>query len=376
MINEKDYAYRVSAAGRVNLIGEHVDYCGGKVMPAALSLKNTVYIRPNGTDQINLAWTDIPARITLDIGRLGEYKDVKYANYPAGCAYLWQQAGHKVIGCDMLHDCTVPFGSGLSSSAAIEVSTIAALATIAGEPLDPVEIALVAQKAEREYAGVNCGIMDQYASACGKKDNAILLDCKTLVREYVPILLGDYTLVIANCNKPHSLVESKYNERRSETERALELLRTKADVSCLAELTPDTFERIAYVLDGEGRVRDRARHVVEECDRVRRAAGAMKRGDVGTLGELLNASHASLRDLYEVTGIELDTLAEAAQAHPACAGSRMTGAGFGGCTVSLVQKDGVADFKKTVSARYTSRIGYEPSFYDCTVEDGIIVTKL
>lgn len=376
MINEKDYAYRVSAAGRVNLIGEHVDYCGGKVMPAALSLKNTVYIRPNGTDRINLAWTDIPARITLDIGRLGEYKDVKYANYPAGCAYFWQQAGHKVIGCDMLHDCTVPFGSGLSSSAAIEVSTIAALATIAGEPFDPVEIALVAQKAEREYAGVNCGIMDQYASACGKKDNAILLDCKTLVREYVPILLGDYTLVIANCNKPHSLVESKYNERRSETERALELLRTKADISCLAELTPDAFERIAHVLDGEGKVRDRARHVVEECDRVRRAAGAMKRGDVGTLGELLNASHASLRDLYEVTGVELDTLAEAAQAHPACAGSRMTGAGFGGCTVSVVQKDGVADFKKTVSARYTGKIGYEPSFYDCTVEDGIIVTKL
>ena len=376
MINEKDYAYRVSAAGRVNLIGEHVDYCGGKVMPAALSLKNTVYIRPNGTDRINLAWTDIPARITLDIGRLGEYKDVKYANYPAGCAYFWQQAGHKVIGCDMLHDCTVPFGSGLSSSAAIEVSTIAALATIAGEPLDPVEIALVAQKAEREYAGVNCGIMDQYASACGKKDNAILLDCKTLVREYVPILLGDYTLVIANCNKPHSLVESKYNERRSETERALELLRTKADISCLAELTPDAFERIAHVLDGEGKVRDRARHVVEECDRVRRAAGAMKRGDVGTLGELLNASHASLRDLYEVTGIELDTLAGAAQAHPACAGSRMTGAGFGGCTVSVVQKDGVSDFKKTVAAHYTGKIGYEPSFYDCTVEDGIIVTKL
>ena len=376
MINEKDYAYRVSAAGRVNLIGEHVDYCGGKVMPAALSLKNTVYIRPNGTDRINLAWTDIPARITLDIGRLGEYKDVKYANYPAGCAYVWQQAGHKVIGCDMLHDCTVPFGSGLSSSAAIEVSTIAALATIAGEPLDPVEIALVAQKAEREYAGVNCGIMDQYASACGKKDNAILLDCKTLVREYVPILLGDYTLVIANCNKPHSLVESKYNERRSETERALELLRTKADISCLAELTPDAFERIAHVLDGEGKVRDRARHVVEECDRVRRAAGAMKRGDVGTLGELLNASHASLRALYEVTGIELDTLAGAAQAHPACAGSRMTGAGFGGCTVSIVQKDGVSDFKKTVAAHYTGKIGYEPSFYDCTVEDGIIVTKL
>ena len=375
MTNEK-YTYSVSAAGRVNLIGEHVDYCGGKVMPAALSLKNTIFARPNGTDKINLAWTDIPVRVTLDISRLSEYKDVKFANYPAGSAYLWQQAGHPIVGCDLLYDCTVPFGSGLSSSAAIEVSTIAALATLAGEKLDPVKIALVAQKAEREYAGVNCGIMDQYASACGKKDNAILLDCNTLVREYVPIVLGDFTLVIANCNKPHSLVESKYNERRAETERALALLKEKADISCLAELTPDAFARISSALDGEGKVKDRARHVVEECDRVRRAAGAMKRGDVGTLGELLNASHASLRDLYEVTGVELDTLAAAAQEHPACAGSRMTGAGFGGCTVSVVRKDGVEDFKRTVAEKYTKKIGYAPSFYDCTIEDGIIVKQL
>lgn len=375
MTNEK-YTYSISAAGRVNLIGEHVDYCGGKVMPAALSLKNTIFARPNGTDKINLAWTDIPVRVTLDISRLSEYKDVKFANYPAGSAYLWQQAGHPIVGCDLLYDCTIPFGSGLSSSAAIEVSTIAALATLAGERLDPVKIALVAQKAEREYAGVNCGIMDQYASACGKKDNAILLDCNTLVREYVPIVLGDFTLVIANCNKPHSLVESKYNERRAETERALALLKEKADISCLAELTPDAFARISSVLDGEGKVKDRARHVVEECDRVRRAAGAMKRGDVGTLGELLNASHASLRDLYEVTGVELDTLAAAAQEHPACAGSRMTGAGFGGCTVSVVRKDGVEDFKRTVAEKYTKKIGYAPSFYDCTIEDGIIVKQL
>lgn len=375
MTNEK-YTYSVSAAGRVNLIGEHVDYCGGKVMPAALSLKNTIFARPNGTDKINLAWTDIPVRVTLDISRLSEYKDVKFANYPAGSAYLWQQAGHPIVGCDLLYDCTVPFGSGLSSSAAIEVSTIAALATLAGEKLDPVKIALVAQKAEREYAGVNCGIMDQYASACGKKDNAILLDCNTLVREYVPIVLGDFTLVIANCNKPHNLVESKYNERRAETERALALLKEKADISCLAELTPDAFARISSVLNGEGKVKDRARHVVEECDRVRRAAGAMKRGDVGTLGELLNASHASLRDLYEVTGVELDTLAAAAQEHPACAGSRMTGAGFGGCTVSIVRKDGVEDFKRTVAEKYTKKIGYAPSFYDCTIEDGIIVKQL
>ena len=171
----KEYEYKVSAAGRINLIGEHVDYCGGKVMPAALSLNNTVYIRPNGTNQINLEWTTLPDKVTLDIDRLDSYKDLKYGNYQAGAALMWQRAGHRIMGCDMLQDCTVPFGSGLSSSAAIEVSTIAALATLAGEPLDKVDIALKAQQAEREYAGVNCGIMDQYASACGKKDSVMLL---------------------------------------------------------------------------------------------------------------------------------------------------------------------------------------------------------
>lgn len=374
MIDEKMYDFKVSAAGRVNLIGEHVDYCGGKVMPAALSVRNTVHIRANGTNKINISWTTVPVKVTLDIDKLDTYRDVKYGNYPAGCALMWQQAGHKVIGCDMVQDCTVPFGSGLSSSAAIEVSTIAALAAIAGEEIDPVEIALLAQKAEREYAGVNCGIMDQYASACGKKNCAILLDCKTLEREYVPIELGDYTLVIANCNKPHNLVESKYNERRTETEIALQKLQTKAEISCLAELTPAQFDAICDVL--EGKVLDRARHVVEECDRVHRAADAMKSGDIALLGSLLNASHASLKNLYEVTGIELDTLAETAQQHPACIGSRMTGAGFGGCTVSIVRKDGVEDFKKFVSERYLNKIGYAATFYDCTVEDGIIVTKL
>ncbi len=190
-MKKNNYDYKVSAAGRVNIIGEHVDYCGGKVFPAALSLKNTVYIRANGTDKINIKWTTLPDEVTLDIANIGGYDHLKYGNYQAGCAYIWQQAGHKLIGCDMLQDCTVPFGSGLSSSAAIEVSTMAALATIAGEKIDPKEIALLAQKAEREYAHVNCGIMDQYASANGKKDNAILLDCAKVTHEYVPLQLGD-----------------------------------------------------------------------------------------------------------------------------------------------------------------------------------------
>ena len=374
MLNEKDYDYKVSAAGRVNLIGEHVDYCGGKVLPAALTLKNTVYVRANGTDKINLSWTDLPDKVTLEIGKLDSYRDLKYAKYQAGSAYFWQKAGHEIIGCDMVQDCTVPFGSGLSSSAAIEVSTIAALATVAGEEFDPVEVALLSQKAEREYTGVNCGIMDQYISACGKAGCAVLLDCKTLAREYVPVELGDCVLVITGSNKPHNLVESKYNERREETEQALAALKTKAEISCLADLSPAGFEKICGVLGGK--VLDRARHVVVECERVRLATAAMRAGDTVSLGALLNASHASLRDLYEVTGKELDALAAAAQSHPACLGSRMTGAGFGGCTVSLVKKDGLKDFEAHVAKEYERATGYPASFYDATLGDGIIAEKI
>ncbi len=368
------YDYIVSAAGRVNIIGEHVDYCGGKVMPAALSLRNAVYIRPNGTDKINLSWTDLPDKVTLDINKLGEYRDLKHAKYQAGSAYFWQQAGHKIVGCDMVHDCTVPFGSGLSSSAAIEVSTIAALATVAGEAFDPVEVALVAQKAEREYTGVNCGIMDQYASACGKKGHAILLDCKSLEREYEPVELGKYSLVIINCNKPHNLVESKYNERRAETEEALAVIKAQTPIDCLADLSPADFAKYAGLLSPV--VKKRAEHVVMECERVRQAAEAMKAGDIVRLGALLNASHDSLSRLYEVTGKELDSLAGAAQAHPACVGSRMTGAGFGGCTISIVETAQVEDFKAFVAARYEAETGYRAAFYDADIADGITVTKL
>ncbi len=370
----KSKEYVVSAAGRVNLIGEHVDYCGGKVLPAALTFTNTIKMKPNGTNFINLSWASLPDKVTLDIDKLADYKNEKYAKYQAGCAYVWQQAGHKIVGCDMHFDCQVPFGSGLSSSAAIEVSTIAALCVAASEEINPKEIALAAQKAENVYVGMNCGIMDQYASACGKKDHAILLDCKAVDSEYIPIELGEYQLVIANCNKPHNLVTSAYNDRRQETETALELLKTKADISCLADLTPAEFEKIADVLPEL--IYKRAYHVVNECERVRLAVKAMTEGDMLTFGELLNASHASLRDLYEVTGKELDSLAEAAQAYPACIGSRMVGGGFGGCTVSLVKKDSVEDFKAFVAQRYTEETGYPVTFYASDIGDGIVVKEV
>ena len=369
-----EYKYKVSAAGRINIIGEHVDYCGGKVFPVALSLKNTVYVRPNGTDKINIKWTTLDESVSLDIHKLESYNNLKYGNYQAGSALMWKRAGHKLVGCDMLQDCTVPFGSGLSSSAAIEVSTIAALAAVAGEKIDPVEIALLAQKAEREYTGVNCGIMDQYASACGKKNMCMLLDCKTLNCKYVPFELGDYALVIANTNKPHNLIESKYNERRAECEQALAVLAPKLGVSCLADVKTDLFEKYGHLI--EGKAYDRAKHVVEECARVESAVRAMENGDIVALGGLLNASHKSLKELYEVTGSELDALAEAAQAYPGCVGSRMTGAGFGGCTISLVKREAVEDFKKVVGEKYYEKIGYRATFYSAEIADGITVTQL
>lgn len=369
-----DYKYKVTAAGRVNIIGEHVDYCGGKVLPAALSLKNTVYVRPNGTDKINISWTTLPDTVSLDIASLEQYKGLKYGNYQAGSALMWQRAGHGVIGCDMLMDCTVPFGSGLSSSAAIEVSTIAALATVAGEEFDPVEVALAAQRAENEYVGMNCGIMDQYASACGKKGYAMLLDCKTLKNEYVPLELGGYSIVIIDCKKPHNLVESKYNERRSETEEALKVLQKSVKIDCLADLTPQQFGKYSGALKGD--ILKRATHVVNECERVRRAVLAMKAGDIPALGRLLNQSHESLSELYEVTGAELDALAHIAQAHPDCIGSRMTGAGFGGCTISLVRAEGEEAFKAHVLAEYEKATGYRAECYSAQISDGIVREEL
>ena len=374
MTNTQEYNIEISAAGRVNLIGEHVDYCGGKVLPCALSLKCIVFARPNGSDFINLEWTDLPDKISLDIRDLNQYREFRHAKYQAGCAYVWQQAGHELKGCDLLIDCKVPFGSGLSSSAAIEVSTIAAFALIAGGKPDPVEIARLAQKAEHEFAGVNCGIMDQFASACGKKGHAMLLDCKTLECEQVPIQTGDYSLIVINTNKPHALVESKYNERRAETETAFALLKRKIKIDCLADVSK--YRLTEYRTSLPALIYRRANHVVDECERVRLAVDAMKKGDMKRFGELLAESHKSLSELYEVTGKELDSLAHAAWDHPACAGARMTGAGFGGCTINLVKTNAVEDFKRKVCYRYKQETGYDAICYDVDIADGLCYKTL
>ncbi len=364
-----------TAAGRINVIGEHVDYCGGKVLPAALNLRCNVYAKKNGEKVVRILLRGIDGVITLETNKLDSYKDLKYGNYQAGVAYYLQQEGVEIVGCDLFYDCTVPFGSGLSSSAAIEVATAVTLCELAGVPYDKVKLALLSQRTENKYCGVNCGIMDQFASAMGKKAHAVLLDCSTLEYEYVPLELGDYCLVVANCNKPHNLRESKYNVRRQEVETALKALQTEApELTCLADLTPEKFNELKYLLSGV--VAKRAEHVVMECDRVKRAVEALKSGDLVELGDLLNQSHYSLRDLYEVTGKELDTLSAFSRMESECLGSRMIGAGFGGCTISIVKKTAVEGFIRRVGKAYYDAIGYRASFYETSIEDGVTVQEL
>jgi len=363
-----------TAAGRINVIGEHVDYCGGKVFPAALNLRCNVYGKKRGGNKIRMAFRGIDGIVEIETDKLDSYKNLKIGNYQAGVAYYLQEEGVEIVGCDLYYDCTVPFGSGLSSSAAIEVATAVTLCEYAGVAYDKVKLALLSQKAENKYAGVNCGIMDQFATAMGKKDHAVLLDCSTLEYEYVPLQLGDYCLVVANCNKPHNLVESKYNVRRQEVETALKTIQTALEVQCLAEVTPQQFNEVKYLLSGV--VAKRAEHVVMECDRVHKAVEALKNGDIGELGRLLNESHYSLRDLYEVTGKELDTLSALARKENDCLGSRMIGAGFGGCTISIVKKTAVEGFIRRVGKAYHDAIGYKASFYETSIEDGITVEKL
>ena len=363
-----------TAAGRINVIGEHVDYCGGKVFPAALNLRCNVYGRKTGGKTIRMAFTGIDGIVEIDVDKLDSYRGLKIGNYQAGVAYYLQEKGVEIVGCDLYYDCTVPFGSGLSSSAAIEVATAVTLCEYAGVQYDKVELALLSQKAENKYAGVNCGIMDQFASAMGKKDHAVLLDCSTLAYEYVPLKLGEYCLVVANCNKPHNLVESKYNVRRQEVETALKAIQTVKNINNLSELTPKDFAEVKYLLSGV--VAKRAEHVVMECDRVHKAVEALKSGDLAELGRLLNESHYSLCELYEVTGKELDTLSGLARKEADCLGSRMIGAGFGGCTISIVKKTAVEGFIRRVGAAYAEAIGYKASFYETSIEDGITVEKL
>ncbi|MDL2288573.1 galactokinase [Oscillospiraceae bacterium OttesenSCG-928-F05] len=362
--------------GRVNLIGEHIDYNGGKVLPAALSMSSTAAVRRTGGGKVRLKATDLETVVTLDLSQIGAYKALPWGNYQAGVIDELVKAGYGVTGCDILYHDTVPLGSGLSSSAAIEVVTALLFATFSNEdrgisaPVDGVEMALIGQRAENNYVGVSCGIMDQFASAMGKKDQAILLDCRTLEYTYTPLALGDCALVIGNTKKKRGLADSKYNKRRGECEEALRRIQTvRPEVENLCALTPEAFEALESAI-GDATLLRRARHVVEENDRVSRSVKALQAGELETFGRYLNASHASLRDLYEVTGHELDSMVACMQREEGVLGARMTGAGFGGCTVALVRRDRVDSVIRAAAAGYEKATGLKPEFYISGAEDG------
>ncbi len=360
-----------TSPGRVNLIGEHTDYNGGFVFPAALSMGTVIVARPRTDGKFRMQATDLDIVVEGDIATIQDYKNLEWGNYQFGIADELMKAGYNVVGADMLYYDTIPHGGGLSSSAAIEVATAIAMAMMGGKTeVDNVEMAKLGQKAENNYIGVNCGIMDQFASAMGKKNHAIYLNCKDLSYKLVPLALDGMKIVISNTNKKRSLATSKYNERRSECEQGLELLQTVIpNITCLGDVSYAEFEKHKDVITNEV-VRRRVEHVISEDDRVLQSIEALNKGDMVTFGKLMTASHNSLRDNYEVTGVELDTLVEEALKIDGVLGSRMTGAGFGGCTVSIVKDENVDEFIKVVGENYTNKIGYAPSFYVSEVSDG------
>ena len=365
-----------TSPGRVNLIGEHTDYNGGYVFPAALSMGTTIALRKRDDSLVHMKATDLDDFVTIDISRLGDYKELNWGNYQAGVMHELSCDGYEICACDMLYDDTLPHGGGLSSSAAIEVATALAFATLSNEkkgvdaPVDMVKMALIGQRAENNYVGLNCGIMDQFASAMGKKDCAILLKCDNLKYDYSRLNMDGYTLVISNTNKKRSLATSKYNERRAECEAGLEALRSALPAaSCLADITPAQFDAHGGLI-ADDTIYRRVRHVVYENNRVLESMEALSAGDMKRFGQLMNASHDSLRDDYEVTGAELDALVCEARKIDGVLGSRMTGAGFGGCTVSLVKSDAVKEFIEAVGENYKNKIGYAASFYVSEIGDG------
>lgn len=372
-----DSDLRVFASpGRVNLIGEHTDYNGGFVFPAALTMRSLVVLRPRTDRIVRLKATDLDMVVEADLDKLEQYKDLKWGNYQLGVADELQKDGYDLVGCDMLFDDTVPLGSGLSSSAAIEVVTGLAFATLANEkkgitdPVDMVYMAKIGQRAENNYVGVNCGIMDQFASAMGKKDEAIFLRCSDLSYKMVPIELGDYKVICTNTCKKRSLGAVKYNERRAECEQGYEILKKYIpEASCLGEMSMEQFRQFEDKIENPV-VRKRVEHVIAEDDRVLRSVEELKAGNLKEFGSLMIQSHNSLRDLYEVTGIELDTLVEEALKIDGCIGSRMTGAGFGGCSVSIVHKDSVDTFIENVTKNYEAKIGYPCKCYVSDIGDG------
>lgn len=366
-----------SSPARINIIGEHIDYNGGKVFPAAIDRYLYVAIRRREDSKISYNDIKFPGTFSFDINDDFAFrKENGYANYLNGILSILKRRGYKIpSGFDILMVSNVPPAGGISSSSALECGFAYAVSELFGLGVSRKDIALIGQQSEHEFMGVNCGIMDQYIIATGKKDTAEVLDCAKVEHEYVPLELGDYRFVVMNTRKKRQLADSKYNERRSQCEAALKILQDKGvEAQDLCSLSPVKWEAVKHFIS-DGVLQKRANHCVYENQRVLDAVAALKAGDLIRLGRLLDESHASLKSDYEVTGIELDTLAETAQKQEGCLGARMTGAGFGGCAIALVHKDKVEAFTEAVQKAYTAAIGYEAGFFSCSSGDGVSEVK-
>lgn len=363
--------------GRVNLIGEHTDYNGGHVFPCALTIGTYAAARKREDNELNFYSLNFEDKgiIKASVDELVYKQEDNWANYPKGVLKILKDAGYDInSGFDMVICGNIPNSSGLSSSASVEVLTAYIAKEFFGLDIDLIEISKLCQKAENTFIGVNCGIMDQFAIAMGKKDHAIFLDTADLKYEYAPLKLEGIKIVIACSNKKRGLGDSKYNERRSECETALERLQTKLEIKALGELDEAGFDANKSLIADEVKER-RAKHAVYENRRTIKAVEALKNNDIALFGQLMNASHVSLRDDYEVTGIELDTLVETAWEQSGVIGSRMTGAGFGGCTVSLVKDEAVEAFIENVGKKYLEKIGYAADFYVVEIGSGPCVLE-
>lgn len=358
--------------GRVNLIGEHTDYNGGMVFPCAITFGTYAVVSKRTDSCMRLFSNNFKEKGIIDVALQTLHYDKKddWANYVKGVLYFLQQEGFEIpCGLNILIEGNIPNGAGLSSSASLEVLTGTILKETFQLPISKLDIIKLSQKAENQFVGMNCGIMDQFIIGMGKKDHAIALDTGTLEYTYAPVQLKQASIIIMNTNKQRGLTDSKYNERRAECEHALSQIQTVVKIKNLCDLKETEFEKVQHVITSPVE-RKRARHAVLENIRVKKAIAALEKNDIEEFGALMNASHISLRDDYEVTGIELDTLVESAWNQSGTIGARMTGAGFGGCAIAIVRNDDIEDFTSAVRKEYTQAIGYEPDFYIASIGDG------
>ncbi len=373
--------YSASAPGRVNLLGEHVDYNQGVVLPAAIDRRVNVRARLLPDAVLRLHALDLDAEVTIALDQLQSKTDADgrplpgWALYPAGVAWALQRRGLLPPGIDASYTSNIPIGAGLSSSAAVEVAFAALWQHAAGWTILPLELALLCQQAEVEYVGVNCGSMDQIASACGVQDHVLRIDVRSLQVEAIP-LPADLAIIIADSGVPHSLAESAYNERRAACNRAVQLLKmTLPEIESLRDVPLSEFDRqLKSLTEISEPVSSYARHVIEEMVRVEEGTRCLKAGDIDCFGRLMLAGHASLRDLYRVSIPELDALVEIARDLPGCWGARLTGAGFGGCTVNLVRAQHADEFMQRLSEGYQNMTGRKAQIYACQASQGVTVS--